>query len=260
MLAEKSQYPVSMKSRPYNLTARVVNIIPILATAAFVSYILWQILVPNVSDIARTISVRVDGANTGSGTIFDSQAVGSAAGLKYRYLVLSNWHVVSPQGVLDNKSFTIATSDGRKHLVPIAKIARVGKLDLAVLEFHSQYRYRVASIGNSDRVREGDLLYVSGWADPSPQITTRTYQLLVGNLSGRIVRPQEGYSLVYTVNALPGMSGGPVLDWRGRLVGINGRATVDLRTGTVNSVLGIDIDRYLRASGNLPTRKWHKYN
>ena len=42
------------------------------------------------------------------------------------------------------------------------------------------------------------------------------------------------------------MSGGPVLDSRGNLVGINGRATVDLRTGTVNSVLGIDINRYLR--------------
>jgi S1-C subfamily serine protease len=90
---------------------------------------------------------------------------------------------------------------------------------------------------------------VSGWADPSPQFSTRTYQLLIGNLSGRIEKPQDGYALVYTVNALPGMSGGPILDSRGNLVGINGRATVDLRTGTVNSVLGIDINRYLRGRG-----------
>ena len=46
------------------------------------------------------------------------------------------------------------------------------------------------------------------------------------------------------------MCGGPILDSRGNLVGINGRAMVDLRTGTVNLVLGIDIDRYLRARGN----------
>jgi S1-C subfamily serine protease len=249
-----------MKSRPYNLTARVVNILPILVTAAFVSHILWQILVPNVSDIASSISVRVDGANTGSGTIIDSQGVGAAAPLQYRYFVLSNWHVVSAPGSAANKSFTIGTSDGRKHVVPSAKIARVGKLDLAILEFQSHYRYQVATLGNSDRVRAGDVLYVSGWADPSPQIATRTYQLLVGNLSGRIIRPRDGYALVYTVSALPGMSGGPVLDWRGHLVGINGRATVDLRTGTVNSVLGIDIDRYLRTRGNLPAHKWPKYN
>jgi S1-C subfamily serine protease len=249
-----------MKSRPYNLTARVVNIIPISAVTAVVAYVLWQISIPNVSEIAKTISVRIDGANTGSGAIIDSQGVGATAPFKHRYFVLSNWHVVNSQGSETHKSLMIGTSDGRKHLVPRAKIARVGNLDLAILEFQSQHRYRSATIGNSDRLREGDVVYVSGWADPSPQLATRTYQYLVGNLSGRIVRPRDGYGLVYTVNALPGMSGGPVLDWRGNLVGINGRATVDLRTGTVNSVLGIEIDRYLRASGNLPTQKWHKYN
>jgi S1-C subfamily serine protease len=249
-----------MKSRPHNLTARVVNIIPLVAVTAFFAYLLWQISMPNVSEIAKTISVRIDGANTGSGAIIDSQGVGAAAPFKHRYFVLSNWHVVNSQGSEARKSLIIGTSDGRKHLVPRAKIARVGNLDLAILEFQSQHRYRVATIGNSDRLREGDVVYVSGWADPSPQLVTRTYQYLVGNLSGRIVRPRDGYGLVYTVNALPGMSGGPVLDWRGNLVGINGRATVDLRTGTVNSVLGIDIDRYLRTSGNLPAQKWHKYN
>ncbi|WP_310490182.1 serine protease [Chamaesiphon sp. VAR_69_metabat_338] len=248
-----------MKSRSPNLTARVVNIIPIVALMAFFSYVLWQILMPNVSEIASTISVRIDGANTGSGVIVEAAGVGTAAPFKHRYLVLSNWHVVSPPAVGAKRSLTIGTSDGRKHIVSIAKVVRVGKLDLATLEFQSQYRYRAASIGNSARLREGDVVYVSGWADPSPQLVTRTYQYLVGNLSGRIDRPRDGYALVYTVNALPGMSGGPVLDWRGNLVGINGRATVDLRTGTVNSVLGIDIDRYLRARGDLPTHRWHKY-
>jgi S1-C subfamily serine protease len=246
--------------RQNNLTARVVNIITIAAAGVFTSYLLWQILVPNVSDIAKTIVVRIDGASTGSGVIIEHQGD--------RYVVLSNWHVVSagdPPKIA--KSFTIGTVDGRKHSVPTSKIARVGKLDLAILEFQSRYRYPIASMGNSDRLSEGEPLYVSGWADPSPELSTRTYQFLVGNLSGRIVdsaspaenRPRDGYTLVYTVNALPGMSGGPVLDRWGNLVGINGRATVDLRTGTVNAVLGIDINRYLRASGNLPIQKWRKY-
>jgi Trypsin-like peptidase domain len=169
---------------------------------------------------------------------------------------LSNWHVVSAGAKsLPPKSLTIGTVDGKKHPISTKKIVRVGKLDLAILEFQSRHRYPTASIGNSDRLSEGESLYIAGWADPSPQFSTRTYQLLVGNLSGRIEKPQDGYALVYTVNALPGMSGGPVLDHRGNLVGINGRATVDLRTGTVNSVLGIDINRYLRGKGDLPGRK-----
>jgi S1-C subfamily serine protease len=219
------------------------------AAAIFTSYILWQILVPNVSHVAKTITVRIDGINTGSGAIVEQQGE--------RYTVLSNWHVVSDlTKSTANSSFIITTIDGRKHLVPANKITRVGKLDLATLEFRSSARYPVAAIGNSDHLNEGQPLYMSGWADPSPILSTRTYQFLVGNLSGRIDRPRDGYALVYTVNALPGMSGGPVLNDRGNLVGINGRATVDLRTGTVNSVLGIDINRYLRVSGNLPQKKY----
>jgi S1-C subfamily serine protease len=238
--------------RQNQLTAQVVNTITILAAGVFTSYLLWRILVPNPSSIAKTITVRIDGANTGSGIIIEHQGD--------RYVVLSNWHVVSSgDQPLPPKSLKIETVDRRKHLISTKKILRIGKLDLATLEFHSRYRYATASIGNSDKLSEGAPLYVSGWADPSPQLSTRTYQLLVGNLSGKIDNPQDGYALVYTVNALPGMSGGPVLDSRGNLVAINGRATVDLRTGTVNSVLGIDINRYLRARGNLPRQKWRKY-
>ncbi len=220
----------------------MVNTITIVAAGAFISYLLWRILIPNPSYIAKTITVRIDGANTGSGVIIEHQAD--------RYVVLSNWHVVSAgDKPISPKSLTIRTVDGQKYPISAKKIVRVGKLDLAILEFQSKRRYSTASIGNSDALSEGESLYVSGWADPSPQFSTRTYQLLVGNLSGRIDRPQDGYALVYTVSALPGMSGGPVLNSRGNLVGINGRATVDLRTGTVNSVLGIDINRYLRDRG-----------
>ena len=241
-----------MGLRRNHLTSWVVNTIPIVAAGVIIARILWQILMPNVSDIAKPITVRIDGANSGSGTIIDRRGD--------RYLVLSNWHVVSTTLPTPSKSFTIGTVDGRRYPVSAKTIARVGNLDLATLEFQSSYRYPVAAIGNSARLSEGDTLYVSGWAEPSPQLPQKSYQFLVGNLSGRIAHPHDGYALVYTVSALPGMSGGPILDWRGNLVGINGRATVDLRTGTVNSVLGIDIDRYLRVSGNLPTQRWRKYN
>lgn len=216
-----------------HLTASIINIVPLVAAGIFTAQVLWQMLTPNVSQIAKKITVRIDGVNTGSGVIIDRHG--------NRYTVLSNWHVVNSL-----KSLKVRTSDGRQHLVATRNIQRIGKLDLATLEFYSQYRYPLPNLGNSDKTTEGEPIYVSGWADPSAEIRDRSYQFLVGHLSGRIANPQDGYALIYSVNALPGMSGGPVLDRGGNLIGINGRATLDLRTGTVNSVLGIDINRYLR--------------
>jgi S1-C subfamily serine protease len=234
--------------RKNHFTAYIVNTVSIAAATGFIGHILWRILVPNPSYIAKQITVKIDGANTGSGVMIEHQGD--------RYRVLTNWHVVSRDNQpLPSKALTVHTIDGHKQQISTKKLVRVGKLDLAVLEFHSRYRYATAAIGNADRAIEGDTLYVSGWADPSPQLATRTYQFLVGHLSGRIDKPQAGYALVYTVNAFPGMSGGTVIDHRGNLIGINGRATVDLRTGTVNSVLGIDINRYLRVNGDLVDRQ-----
>jgi S1-C subfamily serine protease len=232
-----------MNLRQINSTAWVVNSVAILAVGVFAINVLRQILVPNVSNIAKTVTVRIDGANTGSGVIIEHRGD--------RYSVLSNWHVVNP-----TKLSVVQTFDGKKYIVTADEIERIANLDLAILRFSSKVRYAVATIGNSDRLIEGKTLYVSGWADPSPELADRSYQFLVGNLSGRVDRPRDGYTLIYTVNALPGMSGGPVLDRRGDLVGIHGRATVDLRTGTVGSVLGIDINRYLQASGSLLRKGW----
>jgi S1-C subfamily serine protease len=241
-----------MEFRQASTTTWVVNIVTSSAAVVFTSYLLWQILMPNVSYIAKTVTVRINGANSGSGAIVSHQGD--------RYSVLTNWHVVGQASgrMSGQQMYTVQTVDGRKHLAPPQKISRVANLDLAILEFCSRSRYPVVAIGNSDRLSEGQSLYVSGWADPSPQLPTFAYQFLVGHLSGRIDKPRDGYALVYTVSALPGMSGGPVLDRRGNLVGIHGRAMTDLRTGTVSSVLGIDINRYLRARGELPSRGWHK--
>jgi S1-C subfamily serine protease len=233
-----------MEFRQASTTTWVVNTIASIAAVVFTSYLLWQILMPDVSYIAKTVTVRISGANSGSGVIVNHQGD--------RYSVLSNWHVVGQASGKQRQ--TVQTFDGHQHLALPQTIAKVANLDLAILEFRSRSHYPVVAIGNSDRLSEGQSLYVSGWADPSPQLPTFAYQFLVGHLSGRIDKPRDGYALVYTVSALPGMSGGPVLDRRGNLVGIHGRAMTDLRTGTVNSVLGIDINRYLRVRDELPQR------
>jgi S1-C subfamily serine protease len=212
-------------------TEDILNLVIAIAAGIFTVRVMVDLLLPNVTAIAKQVTVKIDGANTGSGVIIQRRAD--------RYLVLSNWHVLDAPG-----RFTLTTFDGRRQAILPQSIRRIPQVDLAVVEFHSRDRYHVAKMGKSDRAIEGSTIYISGWADPSPVLPGRTYQFLVGKISGRIEPPRDGYGLVYTANALPGMSGGPIFNSQGHLIGINGRALTDIRTGMVNSVLGIEIERF----------------
>jgi hypothetical protein len=86
---------------------------------------------------------------------------------------------------------------------------------------------------------------VAGWAEPDRINPERGYKFLVGNLSGRVAKPKNGYGLVYTNVAKPGMSGGPVLNDEGVLIGINGATIPDARTGA-NDFFGIPINIWRR--------------
>jgi S1-C subfamily serine protease len=212
-------------------TDDILMLVIVIAAGVFTVKVAGDLLLPNVSKIAQQVTVRIDGANTGSGVIVQRRAD--------RYLVLSNWHVFDAPG-----RFTVTTFDGRRYPILPQRIGPIPGVDLAVVEFQSRNRYRVATIGNSQRANAGQTIYISGWADSGPQLPERTYQFLVGHISGRVRQPRDGYGLVYTASALPGMSGGPIFNQQGQLLGISGRALTDIRTGTVNSVLGIEIERY----------------
>ncbi|MBN3992664.1 MAG: tetratricopeptide repeat protein [Nostoc sp. NMS2] len=189
-----------------------------------------------VNNIAQTVTVRIDGDGVGSGVIFERKGD--------TYFILTNRHVVSKDG-----RYEIHTQDGGKYPVYYSK--ELPGLDLAVLQFKSNKSYPIANLGNSDQIREGMTVYVVGWADRLPGIDERSYQFTNGSIRSRLKNPDEGYALVYNNEAVPGMSGGPVLDENGRLVGINGRATQpEEKTGTVLR-LGIPINTFLAARNNV---------
>jgi tetratricopeptide (TPR) repeat protein len=142
-------------------------------------------------------------------------------------------------------------------LLNYSSVKKLPNIDLAVVEFTSSQTYSVAKIGNSDLATEGKAAYVAGFPKTSGAINSSIYNFTDGRITANASRPlEDGYALVYSNNTLPGMSGGPVLNENGEVVGIHGRA--DTRAAESSSInqniqiaktgfnLGIPINTSLR--------------
>jgi serine protease Do len=76
---------------------------------------------------------------------------------------------------------------------------------------------RLGAVG----VAEGQDVFVSGW--PAPDATGQLVrQFTNGGVSALLDQPIMGYQIAYTNVTRPGMSGSPVFDTGGRVVGIHG--------------------------------------
>lgn len=166
--------------------------------------------------------------NPGSGAIVARQG--------NTYYVLTALHVVRTRDVV----YGIRTSDGEVHIVDDVRTkenihwlgqerGEFGKaiegLDLAIVEFDSDLDYPTTVMGNSHELQPGDRLYVSGWPNPEDDSARRVRTTVEGELSAIFFQPSPdgGYSLLYDNSTQRGMSGGPVFNARGELVGIHGR-------------------------------------
>ncbi|MDZ7965263.1 MAG: trypsin-like peptidase domain-containing protein [Nostoc sp. DedSLP03] len=182
-----------------------------------------------VSPIAQKITVRIDGAGTGSGVIIERQ------GNTNTYTILTNWHVVKEPG-----SYTVHTPDGKQYTFKHSQARQLSKdVDLAVFQFTSNQNYQVAEKGSSEQVTPGTTIHVAGYPQGSSNIS-----FLSGQISSLEQNPKNGYAFIYTVNPLPGMSGGPILDEEGKLVGIHGRVRTRPDTNAT-TVYGIPLKTYL---------------
>ena len=201
--------------------------------------ILVQNLRPQeISLRAKQFTVRIDGASTGTGIIID-EADNS-------YTVLTNWHVVQQPG-----DYSIKTIDGREHSIDYGTVRQLPNLDLAILRFNSQQNYQLAETGSSASLNEGENIYFAGYPGELRSENNRYYRFFPTNLASILLEPTaNGYSLVYGGEPLPGMSGGPVLNEQGLLVGVHGETNIHAVTqGTSN--YAIPIDRYQTAIANI---------
>lgn len=208
-----------------------------------------------MENLARQATVRIKSLkSSGSGTIVRRSG-------HTTYTVLTNWHVVAFDRGDDR---AIVTGDGKMHR-PLGIPRRLGNTDLAIVQFRSTTEYKVPPISERS-VAVGEPLLAAGFPAGAGE-------LAVARGFVKLLLPKslpQGYSLGYTNEVKIGMSGGPIFNARGFLVGINGRGkyrepdfgvyvfedgsepTPELLAKMVKSSWGIPINIYLQFASSHP--------
>ncbi|MDJ0556031.1 MAG: serine protease [Microcoleaceae cyanobacterium MO_207.B10] len=178
-----------------------------------------------VSNIAKQVTVRIFTDNSaGSGVII--KQVGNT------YTIVTNNHVI------DNNStqlYPVMTGDGMTHQATLVSTPHIGHLDMALLQFTSDRPYQVVKIADSSQLSVGESVFAAGfpnWHQPDSLTMTSTrawgsqaFQLTSGYVQMLPNRTlSQGYQLGYTNDIKSGMSGGPMFNDKGELIGINGRS------------------------------------
>ena len=195
-----------------------------------------QALSPDqVSGIAKQVTVLIEGQNPGSGVIIKRDG--------NTYTVLTAFHVVGTPDEYD-----VVTPTDQRYKLDYKTVKRLPGVDLAILQFKSDKAYKVADVGNSTQIPEGKSIFVAGFPVPTQAVNLSIYRFTEGRLTANASKPlADGYALVYDNSTRPGMSGGPVLDDQGALVGIHGRSDAQ-QEGNVyfknDTNLGIPIDTF----------------
>jgi serine protease Do len=178
----------------------------------------------SVATIAQQVTVRIfSESDAGSGVVI--QRSGKT------YTVLTCAHVVASDA---KPTFRVLTSDGATYPAEKLPATWLKDFDLALVQFRSDRIYQVSTLGDSSTLVPGELVYAAGFpnwhivssnrVDGTRDWGLKAYTLVAGQFSMLLKQPLwQGYQLGYTNEVENGMSGGPVLNQQGQLIGINGR-------------------------------------
>ena len=162
--------------------------------------------VVNISSISYAydfFSRAIPQEGTGSGFLYDTEGH-----------IVTNYHVVE-----NAEELSVTLADGRVYMATI--VGQDPTNDLAVIRIEADNLPRPIALADSDALRVGQFVVAIG--NPFGQLGTLT----VGVISalGRIIESPDGRFIgeaIQTDAAInPGNSGGPLLDLRGRLIGVN---------------------------------------
>ncbi|HEY9874263.1 MAG TPA: serine protease, partial [Candidatus Obscuribacterales bacterium] len=203
-----------------------------------------------VDEIARqiTVLIKMSNGDNGSGVIIAHKGD--------TYYVLTSAHNFPKNQDL---SYQIVTPDREKYPVKLEQAKIFPGVDLALVQFSSPKTYQVATLAKYN-FKNRQSVFSSGWPAASQGSQVKPSRRFA---AGLIFDKQssyffakdsnsftQGYELVYTNNTAGGMSGGPVLDSRGRVIGIHGRAEAEINQKSYDKIqiglsLGIPISTFL---------------
>jgi serine protease Do len=198
------------------------------AGVAIVSVVAQPVLARTPKDVAKVAvptTVRIDNLlspkDGGSGVIISKTT--------NTYTVLTANHVVKNP----NAEYQVFTSRKKTYGVTSVKSLQggVGSPDLAIVTFESSEAQAIAPVSDSDEASIGSGIYISGFPLAGDGSGDREFEFTAGQVTSRPGSKPEGYTLRYDAVTRRGMSGGPVFDVSGRLVGIHGQG--DRESGTV---------------------------
>ena len=193
---------------------------------------------------ATDVSVRIEGATQGSGVIVSKR--------DNIYTILTAWHVLKDN--VEGEEVSIYTKDDNYFFRLPNTTQKIDGVDLGTFDVKSDSALEVAKFGNASLSYPGDTLFISGFPLSTPTIPSRIFRFTEGRVIGNSTTTQLplGYQLFYSNQTLPGMSGGPIFNTDGDLIGIHGRGetakyeqtdqyNIVVKTGTN---LGIPIEFY----------------
>jgi S1-C subfamily serine protease len=94
--------------------------------------------------------------------------------------------------------------------------------DLAILEFQAPNNYAIATLGDSSAAFKNEKVFAAGFPHESDQYTFSS-----GNISLIAEKPLiGGYQIGFNNQTQQGMSGGPLLNEKGEVIGILGQGNV----------------------------------
>lgn len=178
-----------------------------------------QLVTQKLRSHAKAIAVKVLGEDfLGTGFLVKKQGE--------IYTVITNAHVLRA----GKSPYRLQMPDGRIYEASIPKNIQFQSNDLALLQFRSpKNSYAVATLASIPAV--GQEVFAAGFvlADAESASSVVNFKFTTGKVSFLLSKALEGgYQVGYTNEIEKGMSGGPLLNLQGEVVGVNGKHAYQL--------------------------------